>query len=126
MSRMKHNLRAQLSINGPLDKFHYFFGKAWLNLCNNRLMTLVTVTTITLALLIISIFMLCFVNMEGTAEQWSRKVVVTIYYEKEPSPQEITSMKKKILSMNSAENVSFVSKQEALKRFRTRVKGQES
>jgi cell division transport system permease protein len=89
-------------------------------------MSLLTIGTITLALLIISLFMLFYVNMEGTLEQWSSKIAITVYYEKELAPLEITSLKNGIMALGGADSVTYTSKEEALKRFRARLKGQET
>jgi cell division transport system permease protein len=107
-------------------KFGYFASKAVQNLRLNRLVTILTVSTITIALLIISLFMLMYVNLEGTIEQWSRKVVVTVYFDKEPLPQELTALRARISALAGTESIASVSKEEALKRFRSRLKGQES
>jgi cell division transport system permease protein len=104
----------------------YFIRKAFRNFAAHRLVTALTVSTITLALLIIALFLLVFVNMEGTVEQWSRKVVVTVYFEREPLPQELAQLKSRIASVPGTGSLVYVSKADALKRFRDRLKGQES
>lgn len=126
MARSRHNVRPAASTMGRGSRLGYFSRKAFSNLAANRLVTALTVSTITLALLIIALFMLVFVNMEGTVEQWSRKVVVTVYFDKEPLPQELTLLKGRISAIPGTGSLSFVSKAEALKRFRERLKGQES
>jgi len=111
---------------GGGGRLGYFTRKAIANLRSNRLVTLITVCTITLALLIISLFMLFYVNMEGTIDQWSRKVAVTVYFDTEPLPQELSLLKSRITALPGTEAVQFVSRGEALKIFRSRLKGQES
>lgn len=126
MSRPRHNVRPQATTLGPGKKIQYFTGKAWSNLMNNKLVTALTVCTITLALLIISLFVLFYVNLEGTVEQWSRKVVVTVYYDNELSSQDMMLLKGRILALSGTDSVKYVSKDEALKKFRSRLKGQET
>ncbi len=126
MTRSRHNIRPQAEKAGFFDSFRYFCAKAFLNLRSNRLMSLLTISTITLALLIISIFILFYVNMEGTLDQWSRKVVITIYYDKEPAHPELASLKSRITSLGGVDSVAYISKEDALKRFRVRLKGQET
>ncbi len=126
MTRSRHSVRPHASAMGPWSRFCYFAAKAWANLLNNRLVTAITVFTITLALLIISLFLLFYVNIEGTVDQWSRKVVVTVYFEGELTPQEVTSLKGKVSSLQGTDSVQYIGKEEALKRFRSRLKGQES
>lgn len=126
MSRSRHNTRPAASTRGGGSRFGYFARQACKNLAANRLVTVLTVSTITLALLIISLFMLIFVNLEGTVEQWSRKVVVTVYFDKEPQPQELGQLKSRIAALPGAGSLAFISQEEAMKRFRERLKGQES
>lgn len=126
MSRNRQNVRPQASAMGGGAKLSYFFAKALQNLRVNRLVTILTVSTITIALLIISLFMLMYVNLEGTIEQWSRKVVVTVYFDKEPLPHELADLKGRISSLSGTASIAAVSREEALKRFRSRLKGQES
>lgn len=111
---------------GGSGRLGYFTGKAITNLRGNRLVTLITIFTITLALLIISLFMLFYVNMEGTIDQWSRKVTVTVYFDTEPLPQELSSLKSRISALPGTEAIHYVTREEALKIFRSRLKGQES
>lgn len=111
---------------GGGGRLGYFTRKAIANLRNNRLVTLITIFTITLALLIISLFMLFYVNMEGTIDQWSRKVAVTVYFDTEPVPQELQAIKSRISLLPGTEAIRYVSRGEALEIFRSRLKGQES
>jgi cell division transport system permease protein len=85
-----------------------------------------TIGTITLALLIISFFLLIFVNLEGLAENWSSRVQVTAYFDQELAPQELAALRAKIQSLPGTEKTVYISKEEAVKRFRARLKGQES
>lgn len=111
---------------GGGGRLGYFTRKALANLRSNRLVTLITIFTITLALLIISLFMLFYVNMEGTIDQWSKKVAVTVYFDKEPLPQELSALKSRISALPGTEAIKYVSREEALAIFRSRLKGQES
>ena len=126
MTRSRHNVRPAAATKSGGSRFGYFFRKACSNLAANRLVTALTVSTITLALLIIAMFLLVFVNMEGTVEQWSRKIVVTVYFDKEPLPQELTALKSRITALPGTGSISFISKENALKTFKERLKGQES
>ena len=126
MSRSRHNARPQASSMGGGGRLGYFTRKAIANLRNNRLVSLITICTITIALLIISMFMLIYVNLEGTIDQWSRKVAVTVYFDTEPLAQELAALKSRISTLPGTESVQYVSREEALKIFRSRLKGQES
>jgi len=126
MSRTRHNVRPAAATMGAGGKLGYFCRKACSNLAANRLVTALTVSTITLALLIIALFMLVFVNLEGTVDQWSSKVVVTVYFDKEPPPQELSVLKSRIAALPGAGSIAYITRENALQRFKERLKGQES
>lgn len=111
---------------GGGSRIGYFSRKALANLRSSRLVTLITIFTITLALLIISLFMLFYVNMEGTIDKWSSKVAVTVYFDTEPASQELAALRNRISLLPGTETIKYVSRDEALKTFRSRLKGQES
>lgn len=87
---------------------------------------MVTIATITLALLIVSLFLLVFVNLEGAAENWSERVQVTVYFDKELASSEQSALRDRIMALPGAQRVSYVSRDEALKRFKSRLRGQET
>ncbi len=118
--------RRRLAGEGFFGRFRYFLSRAILNIRQNSFINLVTIFTIALGLLIISLFLLILVNLEGAAQEWSRQVQVTVYLDKEPSPQELTELRSGIQRLSGSDAVTFIGKEEALKRFRARLKGQES
>lgn len=126
MSRNKQSIRPTLSGDGIGDKLRYFISRAILNIRQNVLVNVLTIGTITLALLIVSLFLLVFVNLESTADEWSGKIQVTAYFETEPSSQELAAMLARIKAIQGTDKVSYVSKGEAMERFRSRLKGQET
>ncbi|NVN92955.1 MAG: ABC transporter permease [Desulfuromonadales bacterium] len=104
----------------------YFFNRAWNNIRQNVFVNVVTVGTIALALLIVSLFLLVFVNMESAAENWSERVQVTVYFDHDLAVQEQTAFRNKITSLAGVARVSYVSRDEAMKRFKDRLRGQET
>lgn len=126
MSRNKQVKRATLENEGFLGRLRYFLGRALANIRQNMFVNIVTIGTITLALLIIAFFLLIFVNLEGLADTWSKKVQVTVYFEQELSPLELGGVKSKIQALPETSNIAYIGKEEAVKRFRARLKGQES
>ena len=82
--------------------------------------------TIALALLIASLFLLVYINMENAAENWSERVQITVYYDHELSSQEQTAFRGKIGALPGVSQISYISRDEALKRFKNRLRGQET
>lgn len=111
---------------GGFARLTYFLTRAVLNIRQNIFINLVTVITISVGLLILSLFLLLLVNIEEAADQWTRQVQVTVYLENEPSPQELSGLRSKITALKGTESVSHISKEEAFKIFRLRLRGQES
>lgn len=126
MSRNKPAKRAKLANEGFLGRLNYFSARAIANIRQNIFVNVVTVGTITLALLILSFFLLVFVNLEGLADDWSKRVQVTAYFDQEPSPRELATIKGGIQSLPGTAQVAYISKVEAVERFRASLKGQES
>lgn len=127
MSRAnKGAVRPKLEQEGFFGRLSYFASRALANLRQNVFVSAVTVGTIALALLIASLFLLVYVNLEGMAEGWSDKVQVTAYFDKEPAPLAVAALKGRVAAIAGTAKVLYVSQAEAEKRLRTRLKGQES
>jgi cell division transport system permease protein len=109
-----------------LGRAGYFFERAWANMRQNLFATLVTTGTVALSLLILSLLLLVFVNLEGIADGWSGRVQVSVFFPAELGPQELASLKGAILKIPATRAVEYVSQDEALRRFRERMVGQES
>jgi cell division transport system permease protein len=115
-----------MSGDGVGGRLRYFIARALLNIRQNVLVNVLTIGTITLALLIVSLFLLVFVNLESTADEWSGKIQVTAYFDTEPSPQELSAIMTRVKAIEGTDKVVYVSKQQAMERFRNRLKGQET
>lgn len=126
MSRTKSVRRSKAVKDGSRVKLGYFFTRAIANIRQNLFVNLVTVGTITLALLLLALFLLVFTNMEGVADDWSDRVQITTYFDRELAPPEIVAFKGRIQALSGTDKVAYVSKEEAMKRFRARLRGQES
>ena len=118
--------RPALAGDGIGGRLGYFVTRAITNIRQNVFVNVVTIGTITLALLIVSLFMLVFVNLESAAENWSERVQVTVYFDKELTQSEQSAFREKILSLPGALRVGYVSRDEALNRFKGRLRGQET
>lgn len=118
--------RPKLAGEGVSGRLGYFFTRALTNIRQNVFVNVVTIGTITLALLIVSLFLLVFVNLENAADNWSERVQVTAYFDHELTQQELAAFRGKISSIPGTARVSYVSRDEALKRFKGRLRGQET
>ena len=118
--------RPTLAGDGFGGRAGFFLSRAVTNIRQNVFVNVVTIGTITLALLIVSLFMLIFVNLESAAENWSERVQVTVYFDKELTAQDQSVFRQKISALSGVSRVSYVTRDEALKRFKSRLRGQET
>lgn len=125
-SRNKLTKRSKLEGEGFLGRSAYFFSRAMANLRQNVLVSALTIGTISLSLLIIALFLLVYVNLEGVATAWSEKVQLTAFFDQELPPADFLVVKDRIRSLGGTDKITYVSKAEAMKRFQERLKGQES
>lgn len=120
------NKRPSMTAPGAQGRLQYFLGRALINIRQNVFVNIVTIGTITLALLIVSLFLLLFVNIENAADNWSEKVQVTVYFDNELTPQQQTDIKNRIQALPATSKVQWIGRDEAFKRFKSRLKGQET
>jgi cell division transport system permease protein len=126
MSKNKAGKRPKLQQERFLGQINYFFGRAAINIRQNILVNLLTVGTISLSILIFSLLLLLYINLEKVTEQWSERVQVTVYFDNELPKQELKTLITRIQSLNGTGKITYVSKNEALQRFRERLRGQEA
>ncbi|SRR6266540_505320 len=126
MAKTKPGRRSKLANEGVMGRLKYFSARAVANIRQNVFVNIVTIVTITLALLLISFFLLAFVNLKGLADDWTRRVQITAYFEQELDPQELGALRARIQALPGTAEVVYVGKEEAVKKFRARLKGQES
>ena len=126
MSPNKSAKRPKLSKEGFWGQLHYFFTRAISNIRQNMLVNMLTIGTISLAILIVTLLLLIYTNLERATDQWSERVQVTAYFDNELTPQELNALKTKIHSLQGTGKIVYVSKAEALQRFHNRLKGQDA
>lgn len=122
----KSGKRPVLSREGFLGQSKYFFNRAILNIRQNLLVNLLTVGTVSLSILIFSLLLLLYVNLEKVTEQWSERVQITAYFDRELQDRELKSLVTAIKALPGTDEISYISKNEALQRFRDRLRGQEA
>jgi len=126
MSHKKVIKRPKLAREGVSGRIQYFVERAFINIRQNLLVTLLTIGTITLAFLILSLALLIYVNLERVTENWSDRVQVTAYFENNLSPADLSTLKAKIRALAGTAEILYVSQEEALQKFYGRLKGQEA
>jgi cell division transport system permease protein len=86
----------------------------------------VTITTISLAILIASAFILFYVNTSEIINSWKRGLRIIAYVKPDIPKADLTDLERTIQSMNGVHSLRFISKKEALDRLKAQMKPQSS
>ncbi len=102
----------------------FFLTRAFINIRQHAFVNVVTMGTIALAMFIASLFLLVFVNLESAMDNWSERVQITVYFDRELAPPEQSQLQQRITAIAGVSRATYVSRAEALVRFKSRLKGQ--
>ena len=103
-----------------------FFKRALDDIWQNRFLNFVTITTISLAILIASAFILFFVNTSEIINSWKRGLRILAYLKPDIQKADLTNLERTIQSMEGVHSLRFISKKEALDRLKAQMKHQSS
>lgn len=103
-----------------------FFKRAVEDFRNNRLLNIITLLTISLSILIVSAFILFFINTNEIMNFWKKGLRVMAYLKPELSNSKLPDLTRRIQSISGVENVRFVSKKEAFTQLKAQMKRQAS
>ena len=92
----------------------------------NRFLNLVTIVTIALSILIVSAFVLFFINTSDLMSAWKKGVRIMVYLKLRTPSSEVPALQKQLAGMYGIEQVTFIPKEEALKQMKTLMKRQTS
>ena len=87
----------------------------------NKFLNIVTVITIALSTVIVSSFLLFFLNMSAIATGWRQGIRMMAYLESGSGDQNRGELEEQISSMHGIYKVNFVPKEEAISRLRDRM-----
>lgn len=93
----------------------YFVRQALLNISHNRLIHVISLGTISIAVLILGGFILLLVNVEGWIKNWGGSITMSVYLEENLSKGEVARIKNALSSREEMEIYRYISKEEALR-----------
>ncbi|OGR31103.1 MAG: cell division protein [Desulfobacula sp. RIFOXYB2_FULL_45_6] len=99
----------------------HFIKKALTDIRLNRFLNLVTIFTISLSILVVSVFLLFFENAGRVIEAWNQGGRAMIYLKDNFTMDMLPELKKKISSLGNINEIVFISKDEALERLRKEI-----
>ena len=107
-----------------MNRFYYFIKKAFQNIRYFFLINLITVGIISLSLLVLSTFLMVFLNLQTYLDKWKEQIQVSVYLADGNKPEDIPLIQKKINSFPQVKNASLITKEEALSFFKDSFPGQ--
>ncbi len=104
----------------------YFIKEALNSLKRNGLMSFASVTTVALSLLILGLFLVMVLNLNNMASALESQVQISVYLQDGLSDFEMREVGTRITKLPGVVQVNFISKEEAMKRFKERLGEQQS
>jgi len=99
----------------------YFFKEALLNFKKAGMMSYASIGIITVTIFILSLFLLFTTNLKDIVSLLAKRTSIIVYLKDGLSETEIMELEKTIGEMNQVTQVVYVSKQEALQKFKEKL-----
>ncbi|MBU0971928.1 MAG: permease-like cell division protein FtsX [Proteobacteria bacterium] len=95
-----------------------FVKKALADIRSNRFLNFITIITISLSILVVSVFMLFFENASRIIEAWNQGGRAVVYLEKEFSMEMLPDLEQKIQGLGEIDDMRFIPKSQALEKLK--------
>jgi len=96
----------------------FFLAEAFGSLRRNWVMTMAAVITVFISTAILGTVLVTDKNLDRGATSLKNRVMIEVFIKDEATPQQQKAFEQKVLTMPEVKEVTFVSKEEALDRFR--------
>ena len=103
----------------------YFIRETYKSIRRNGFMSFASISTVAVALMVLGIFLLIFLNTNNLAKHLESQVQVSVYMQDDANKDELADMKVKLEKMEGVVKVTAVTKAEALQRFKERLGDQQ-
>ncbi len=103
-----------------------YYRRAIKDIFDNRFLNVVTIITIALSILIASAFILFYINANELVNSWKKGVRLMAYLKSEIAQTSFTDLKQNLKSISGVQEVTFISKEDALKKLKEQMKRQAS
>lgn len=101
--------------------FKYYIKEAVKSMRRNGLMSLASISTVTLSLFILGVFACGVVNLNNLASHLESQVQISIYLKDNLTTPQVMELGKKLKALPDLKEIEFVTKDEAMKRFKERL-----
>ena len=103
----------------------YFIKETYKSIRRNGFMSFASISTVAVALLVLGMFLMIFLNTNNLAQYLENQVQISVYMQDSATDKELASVKDKLTKMPGVVKVTQVNKQQALERFKKRLGDQE-
>lgn len=104
----------------------YFIREVFISLRRNNWMTFASISTVAVSLLILGMFLILILNLNNMASNLESQMEISVYLEDELTEEEQGAIEEKIKALPGIEKITFVSKSEAMERFKERLGDQQT
>ena len=105
--------------------WEYFIREVFISLKRNNWMTFASISTVAVSLLILGLFLIMVLNLNNMATALESQVQINVYLHDDLSDEKMEAIGEKIQKISGVEEVQFVTKKEALERFKQRLGDQQ-
>ncbi len=104
----------------------YFIREVFMSLRRNNWMSLASIGTVAVSLFIFGMFLMLVLNMNKMAESLESQVQINVYLEDSVDREQARDMEKDLQELEGVQAVTFVTKDEAMEKFKERLGDQKS
>ncbi|OEU70091.1 MAG: cell division protein [Desulfuromonadales bacterium C00003068] len=103
------------------DRTVYLIRRVFRNIRQSPVLCTAAIGTVAVALTVLAFFSLIVINIQSLATHWSQEIQVVAYLDNEPQLSRLNDWRKLILGMPEVDRVNYVDREEAFRRFSTRL-----
>jgi cell division transport system permease protein len=100
----------------------YFVRETWASFRRNWVMSLVAVSIIYVSLLLVGAFFLTSSTLDTLMTSVEKKVTIQVFLKDDAEPTDVEALQASINAMPNVKNIAYVSKEDALARFKEQTK----
>ncbi len=104
-----------------LHRFGYFIKRALRNMLQSPVLSLAAIATVAVALALLAFFAIAVLNVQQLTASWGENLAIVAYLDDVPAGATVDGWVKAIGNYPEVAGVSFVSRREAVERFRKRL-----
>jgi len=105
--------------------FRYYIKEALSSMRRNGLMTLASISTVTLSLFMLGIFIIGVANLNNLASTLENQLEISVYLKDGLNQQQVNNLSAKLKALPDLKSIEYINKEDAMKRFKERLGDQQ-